>query len=226
MKILYAEDERQLSIAVAEILKIHSYEVDAVYDGEQAWNHLQSSYYDAAVLDIMMPKMDGIQVMKAMRQNKIYVPVLMLTAKSTLEDRVEGLAMGADDYLVKPFAMKELLARLDAVIRRSAEYKDSVLNCGNISLNCETDELRSDSGSLRLSCKERELLALFIKRENFAFEPQEINKIIWNKEQSEKTVKLYISYLKNKLNQIHANVNVNQNQKGYFIGRVDHHEET
>lgn len=218
MRILYAEDERQLSMAVTEILKIENYEVDTVYDGAEAWEHLQSGYYDAAILDIMMPKMDGIQVLEAMRQNDIYIPVLMLTAKTTTEDRIEGLTVGADDYLGKPFAMKEMIARLNSMIRRNVKYKNSVLICGNISLNCETNELKSDNGSLRLSGKEGELLALFMKHRGYAFAPQKIIEMLWDNQQSENTVILYISYLKNKLNQIHSDVNINLNKEGYFIG--------
>ncbi len=217
MKILYAEDERQLSMAVAEILKMEGFEVTKVYDGEEAWESLQSEYYDAVILDIMMPKMSGIQVLELMRRHEMYTPVLMLTAKSTIEDRVEGLAVGADDYLGKPFAVKELIARLQSIIRRNIEYKNVVLRYSNISLDCDTNELKSDKGSLRLSGKESELLALFMKQEKSVFTIDEINDLLWKREQDESTVILYISYLKNKLSQIHAKIGIQQNEKGYFL---------
>lgn len=217
MKILYAEDERQLSMAVTEILKMENYEVDAVYDGEEAENHLKSNYYDAAILDIMMPKVDGIQVLEYMRRQEIYTPVLMLTAKNATEDRIEGLTIGADDYLGKPFVMKELLARLNSLIRRNGTYRNSVLKCGNISLDLTTDELKSHQGSLRLSSKESELLALFMKQNGYLFTPSKINEILWNNEQDENTVILYISYLKNKLSQIHADSEIRNYEKGYVM---------
>lgn len=216
MKILYAEDEPQLSMAVTEILKIENYDVDAVYDGDAALHHLKSGYYDAAVLDIMMPKKDGMQVLMEMRKNKIYTPVLMLTAKTSLENRIEGLTTGADDYLGKPFAMKELIARLGSIIRRNETYKDTVLKYGNISLDCKTFALKSDNSSLQLSSKECELLALFMKQPEYPFSSQRINEIVWNGEQDENTVKLYISYLRNKLLQIQAEETICQNKKGHY----------
>ncbi len=221
MKILYAEDERQLSMAVAEILKMEGYEVIKVYDGETAWEKIQSEYYDAVILDIMMPKMSGIQVLELMRHHEIYIPVLMLTAKSTIEDRVEGLAVGADDYLGKPFAIKELIARLNSIIRRNIKYKNSILKYGNIFLDCDTNELKSNKGSLRLSSKESELLALFIKQDGAIFTIDEMNDILWRHEQDKNTVILYISYLRNKLSQIHADMNIQQDEKGYFLGKEE-----
>lgn len=217
MKILYAEDEQQLSMAVTEILKMEGYEVDPVYDGQTAWEKIQNGYYDAVVLDIMMPKMDGIEVLSNIRSNEIFTPVLMLTAKTAIEDKIEGLSMGADDYLSKPFAMKELIARINSMIRRTVRYKHTVLKHSNISLNCETAELKTEVGSLRLSNKESELLTLFIKQNGTCFSIQKINEILWDSQQSESTVILYISYLQNKLNQIHSLVNILQNNDGYFM---------
>ena len=226
MKILYAEDERQLSMAVSEILKMEGYEVVEACDGAQAWERLQTEYYDAVILDIMMPRMSGIQVLELMRYHEIYTPVLMLTAKATIEDRVEGFSVGADDYLGKPFAVKELIARLNSIIRRNIKYKNSILKCGNISLDCDTNELKSDKGSLRLSGKESELLVLFMKQEEYIFTIDEMNNILWNHEQDENTVTLYISYLRNKLSQIHADVNIYQDEKGYFLGRGERYEKS
>lgn len=218
MRILYAEDERQLSIAIAEILKLENYEVDAVYDGAEAWAHLQANYYDAVILDIMMPHMDGIEVIKLMRRQNNYTPVLMLTAKNTTEDRIEGLSIGADDYLGKPFAAKELLARLNSMLRRSMKYKNSFLTLGNIMLDCSTNELKSDRGSLRLSGREGDLLAMLIKNHSHTVTPQAISELLGDADKNESTVKLYISYLKNKLEQLHADVNLFESPQGYQIG--------
>lgn len=226
MKILYAEDERQLSMAVTEILKMEGYEVDAVHDGAKAWERLQTGCYDAAILDIMMPEMSGTQVLALMRSRKIYIPVLMLTAKSTTDDRIEGLSAGADDYLGKPFAMKELIARLHAVIRRNVKYRDFLLQFSNITLDRSSNELKSDRGSLRLSSKESELLALFMKQGDYAFTVDELSKLLWDGEQDDSAVTLYLSYLKNKLEQIHAAVNIYRNENGYFLGKGTAYEKS
>lgn len=217
MKILYAEDERQLSVAVAEILKMEGYEVDGVYDGKTAWERIQSGYYDAVILDVMMPEMDGIEVLAQMRGHKIYTPVLMLTAKATVSDRVEGLSVGADDYLGKPFSMKELTARLSSMIRRNVEYKDRTLQCGNVTLDCVTGELKSDKGSLRLSGKESALLALFMKREGDLFTVEEIREVLQSGQRDESAARLYVSYLRNKLGQLQADLTIDQDGTGYRL---------
>ena len=158
MKVLYAEDERQLSVAVAEILKMEGFEVTAVYDGGQALDALEKDFFDAVILDIMMPVADGMEVLRRMRENGDHTAVLMLTAKATLNDRISGLTSGADDYLAKPFAMKELVARLNSLIRRNSDYRHSVVKFSNIELDSNTCELKSDKGSLRLNNTEAELL--------------------------------------------------------------------
>ena len=151
MKVLYAEDERQLSVAVTEILKMEGFEVTPVYDGQEALDMLDKDYFDVVVLDIMMPKKDGIEVLESMRRSGNYTAVLMLTAKATVDDRITGLSSGADDYLAKPFAMKELVARLNSLIRRNSSYRHSTVKLSNIELDSNTCELRSDKGSLRLN---------------------------------------------------------------------------
>ncbi len=162
MKVLYAEDERQLSVAVAEILKMEGFEVTAVYDGGQALDALEKDFFDAVILDIMMPVADGMEVLRRMRENGDHTAVLMLTAKATLNDRISGLTSGADDYLAKPFAMKELVARLNSLIRRNSDYRHSVVKFSNIELDSNTCELKSDKGSLRLNNTEAELLTFLI----------------------------------------------------------------
>ena len=208
MKVLYAEDERQLSVAVVEILKMEGFDVTPVYDGEEALEALDKDYFDAVVLDIMMPKKDGIEVLEAMRQNGNHTCVLMLTAKATLDDRITGLSTGADDYLSKPFAMKELVARLQSLIRRNNDYRHSVIKYANIELNSNTCELRSDKGSLRLNNPEAELLTYLVRNVGRIFSAEEINEAVWNGKESPEKAELYLYYLKNKLRQIHADVAV------------------
>ena len=208
MKVLYAEDELQLSTAVTEILKMEGFDVTPVYNGKQAVDALKNEYYDAVVLDIMMPVMDGIEVLKYMRENGNNTSVLMLTAKSTVDDRITGLSEGADDYLAKPFAMKELVARLNSLIRRNVDYRYSSFKTANIVLDSNTGELKSDKGSLRLNNIESELLTHFIRNIGVFYTAEQINEQVWNHKESAEKAELYIYYLKNKLRQIHSDVNI------------------
>ena len=170
MKILYAEDELGLSMAVAEVLKMEGFEVTSVMDGLSADEILQKEHFDMVVLDIMMPGMEGTQVAENMRKRSDYTPVLLLTAKAETEDRIDGLNKGADDYLAKPFAMGELVARVKAMIRRNRDYQQTVLNLANVTLDLESNELSARSGSLILSVKEAKLLALFLEKESYRLE--------------------------------------------------------
>ena len=218
MKVLYAEDELQLSSAVTEILKMEGFEVTSVYDGEQALEALKKEYYDAVVLDIMMPKKDGIEVLTEMRRDGDHTSVLMLTAKATVDDRIAGLSVGADDYLSKPFAMKELVARLNSLIRRNSDYRYSVLKYANIELDSNSCELKSDKGSLRLNNTEAELLSFFIRNIGCFFTAEQINDQVWGGRESAEKAELYIYYLKNKLRQIHSDVSVLISGETYALG--------
>ena len=208
MKVLYAEDERQLSVAVTEILKMEGFEVTPVYDGQEALDALGKDYFDVVVLDIMMPKKDGIEVLESMRRSGNYTAVLMLTAKATVDDRITGLSSGADDYLAKPFAMKELIARLNSLIRRNSSYRHSTVKLSNIELDSNTCELKSDKGSLRLNNPEAEVLTFLIRHVGEVFSAVQINEQVWQGKESPEKAELYVFYLKNKLRQIHSNVNV------------------
>lgn len=208
MKVLYAEDERQLSVAVTEIFKMEGFEVTPVYDGQEALDALGKDYFDVVVLDIMMPKKDGIEVLEAMRSSGNYTAVLMLTAKATVDDRITGLSSGADDYLAKPFAMKELVARLNSLIRRNSSYRHSTVKLSNIELDSNTCELRSDKGSLRLNNPEAEVLTFLIRHVGEVFSADQINEQVWQGKESPEKAELYVFYLKNKLRQIHSKVNV------------------
>ena len=208
MKVLYAEDERQLSVAVTEILKMEGFEVTPVYDGQEALDALGKDYFDVVVLDIMMPKKDGIEVLESMRRSGNYTAVLMLTAKATVDDRITGLSSGADDYLAKPFAMKELVARLNSLIRRNSSYRHSTVKLSNIELDSNTCELRSDKGSLRLNNPEAEVLTFLIRHVGEVYTAEQINEQVWQGKESPEKAELYVFYLKNKLRQIHSKVNV------------------
>ena len=203
MRLLLAEDTRDLNKAVTAILTRSGYDVDPVFDGQAAYDSIIANGYDAVILDIMMPKMDGLTVLREIRSRNVNVPVLMLTAKSEIDDRVEGLSAGADDYLPKPFAMKELLARITAITRRRTSYDPVCLGYGDFSLNGETLELRSEN-SVRLSLKEYELLRLFISNSGKVLSDRFIIEHIWNSEPNAglDTVYLYVSYLRRKLGQI------------------------
>lgn len=135
MKLLYAEDEESMAEAVTDILVFHKYQVDTVYDGEEALEYARNEQYDGIILDIMMPKRSGLEVLEAIRKDSCRTPVLLLTAKAEVEDRIKGLDMGADDYLPKPFVMGELLTRVRAMLRRREEFTPDILTCGNWSLS-------------------------------------------------------------------------------------------
>lgn len=135
MKLFYAEDEESMAEAVTDILVFHKYQVDTVYDGEEALEYARNEQYDGIILDIMMPKRSGLEVLEAIRKDGCRTPVLLLTAKAEVEDRIKGLDMGADDYLPKPFVMGELLARVRAMLRRREEFTPDILTCGNLSLS-------------------------------------------------------------------------------------------
>ena len=153
MRLLLAEDERELSQALVAILTHSNYSVDAVYDGREALTYLENGNYDGAILDIMMPKMDGLAVLRRIREQGNAIPVLLLTAKAEVDDRVAGLDCGADDYVTKPFATKELLARIRAMTRRQAELTSSVLKFANLSLDRAGYEMSTEKGTFRLANK-------------------------------------------------------------------------
>ena len=165
MKLLLAEDEPSLSRAVQVLLERNGYSVDPVFDGETALDAISNGIYDAAILDIMMPKKDGLEVLKAVRQAGNRIPVLLLTAKAEVDDKVLGLDTGANDYLTKPFSVQELLARIRAMLRtQSIDRESATLSRGNISLNRTTFEVTSSTGSFRLINKEFQMLEMLLAR--------------------------------------------------------------
>lgn len=158
MKLLYAEDERTLSEAVADILTYHNYIVDAVYNGEDAYDYAVSGDYDGIILDIMMPKRDGLDVLSALRKSGCKTPVLLLTAKTQVSDRIRGLNSGADDYLPKPFAMGELLARVRAMLRRREEFHPDLLSFGDLTLNVQSGILSCNNMEFALPKQEYRMM--------------------------------------------------------------------
>ena len=203
MKILLAEDTKDLNRALCAILKHEGYDVDAAFDGEEVMDFIERDSYDCLVLDIMMPKKDGIQALTEIRAKNIITPVLMLTAKSEIDDRVAGLDAGADDYLTKPFAMKELLARVRALTRRKTEYGTNDLRYNDVLLYAQTFELASEN-SVRLSVKEFELMQQLMLNKDRSVSVDYILNNVWSREPDAQTdtVVLYVSYLKRKLRAI------------------------
>jgi DNA-binding response OmpR family regulator len=210
MRLLLAEDEHELSNALVAILKHNKYSVDAVYDGEEALEYLEADNYDGVILDIMMPKVDGLEVLRQLRQNGNKIPVLMLTAKSEIDDRVKGLDFGADDYLTKPFATKELLARIRSITRRQSDLTDSLLTMGNTTLNRLTFELSSEKETISLSNKEFQIMELFMANQKQYFPAERMIERIWgfDTEADISVVWVYISNLRKKMMEIESNIQI------------------
>ena len=223
MRILLAEDEKALSKAIVKIIEKNNYSVDAVYNGEDALAYLEAGNYDAAVLDIMMPKMDGITVLKRLRAAGNTLPVLMLTAKAEIEDRVLGLDSGANDYLPKPFDTRELLARLRS-ITRSRTQPDSKLTVGNVTLDRASFELSSPSGSFRLANKEYQLMEYLMSNPRRLLSTEQFMDKVWGYESDAEinVVWVYISYLRKKLTALGANIQIKSSRNaGYSLEDCD-----
>lgn len=222
MRILLADDEVSLARALVHILENNNFSAEAVYNGEDALAYLESGCYDAAILDVMMPKMDGIQVLKKIREKGITVPVLMLTAKSEIEDKVEGLDSGANDYLTKPFDTRELLARLRA-ITRSVQIADTKLSFGNITLDRANFTLSSPNGNFRLANKEFQMMELFISNPQNLLSTGRLMEKIWGYETNSEinVVWVYISYLRKKLTALKADVHIKSyRNSGYSLEKI------
>lgn len=220
MRLLLAEDEKELSRALVTILKHNHYSVDAVYNGKEALDYLAVGDYDGVLLDIMMPEIDGITVLKTIRAAGNNVPVLLLTAKSEIDDRVEGLDSGADDYLTKPFAMRELLARIRAMTRRKKEQIASVLTFGDIRLNGITFEVSTKTASVRLANKEFQILEMLMEHPKQVISSEQMIEKIWgfDSEIELNTVWVYLSNLRKKLTLIHAKIQIRAARNlGYFL---------
>ena len=210
MRLLLAEDEKEMSNAVVAVLKHERYSVDAVYDGQEALDYLETELYDAAILDIMMPKLDGVSVVKKVRAAGNDVPILLLTAKSEVDDRVAGLDAGADDYLTKPFAMKELLARIRSITRRQGEVADNDLSFGNLTLNRSAYLISAPGGELKLANKEYQMLEMLMMSPHRIISADQFMDKIWgyDTDTEQNVVWVYISNLRKKLASIGADVGI------------------
>lgn len=210
MRLLLAEDERSLSKALAAILEGNHYSVDAVYDGLEALAYLDAGNYDALILDIMMPKLSGLSVLRRLRAKGSQIPVLMLTAKSEVEDKVLGLDSGANDYLAKPFATRELLARIRAMTRSRTVQGDVMLQAGNITLNFASFELSSPHGSLRLPNKEYQMLEMLLRTPASLISAERFLEVVWGYDSDVETnvVWVHISRLRKKLTELQADVEI------------------
>lgn len=218
MKVLFAEDEADLQDVVTEFLKYQGYHVTAVNNGAQAVEKAKEDAFDAIVLDVMMPVMDGVTAIKKIRELGNTSPAIFLTAKSQVEDRIEGLDAGADDYLTKPFSMEELSARLRALYRRKRDYKIRKLTFGNMELDTEQSELKAVN-SISLSQKEMKLLGCFIDHANERVSVDEIIKEVWDDDANGDVVVMYVSFLRGKLQSVQANVTIDGDRDTSFCIR-------
>ena len=220
MRLLLAEDEKSLSRALCAILAKNNYSVEAVYDGQDALDYLLSGEYDCAILDVMMPKMDGFTVLRKIREKNITIPVMVLTAKSEVDDKVEGLDLGANDYLTKPFESRELLARLRAITRTISTSTDNSLRFGNIVLDRGTFELSGPSGSVRLAAKEYQMMEYLMSNPGALISTERFMEKVWGLDSDAdiNVVWTNLSYLRKKLASIGSDVKIKAaRNSGYFL---------
>ncbi len=210
MKLLYAEDEPALSEAVIDILTYHNYSVDAVYDGADALDYARSGQYDGIILDVMMPRLSGLEVLRRLREEGCRTPVLLLTARAEVEDRIQGLDLGADDYLAKPFAMGELLARVRAMLRRREAFTPNLLRCGDLTLNQQSGELSRGEKSVVLPRLEYRLMELLMLNRGICLSTEDMPVKVWGYDTDADigVVWGYISYLRKRLSALGSAVEI------------------
>lgn len=210
MKLLLAEDERDLADALTVLLERNKYTVDTVYNGRDAYEYASTGEYDGVILDIMMPQLTGLQVVTRLREDGVTTPVMLLTAKGQKDDRITGFDAGADDYLPKPFATDELLARIRALLRRSGDYKSTVLSVGTLSLDCGSGVLSDTGGSARLSGGEFQIMELFMRSPSMIISADRIIERVWGWESDTEvcSVWVHISNLRKKLRSIGSAVEI------------------
>lgn len=222
MKLLLIEDERNLSDALVHILKKEKYQVDAAYDGEDGYDMASTGIYDVIILDLMLPKMDGIEVLKSLREAQVATPVLVLSALNTTVDKVKGLDAGADDYLAKPFLPEELLARIRALLRRKTDsINEDILTYGDITLNISSYELSKGAKSVKVSLKECEIMKYLLSRPKFVVTKDELIIKIWGYDSDAEynNIEVYISFLRKKLSFIGAKTEITTVRGvGYRLG--------
>lgn len=224
MRLLLAEDEKELSQALVAVLKHNNYSVDAVYNGQDALDYLEGQEYDGAILDIMMPKMDGLTVLSKIREQGNHVPVLLLTAKTQVDDRVLGLDAGADDYLGKPFAMKELLARIRAITRRQSVVSANTLSYGNVALDRTSYELCVGSERIRLANKDFQMMEMLLTNPGQVISTERFMEKVWGYDSDTEinVVWVYLSNLRKKLTHLHADIEIKSIRNlGYSLEKVE-----
>lgn len=203
MRLLIAEDEKDLNQIITGRLKAEHYSVDACFDGKEALEYLESAEYDAVILDIMMPVMDGLSVLRKMRQRNDHTPVLLLTAKDSVEDRVKGLDAGANDYLVKPFAFEELLARIRVLLRRPSEASGSCCQISDLEVHMDTRQVKRGGREIKLSGKEFALLRYMVQNEGIVLSRDRLEEHLWNFDYAggSNVIDVYIRYLRKKIDE-------------------------
>lgn len=216
MRILLAEDEAQLNRVILAALEHDGYQVDSVFNGQEALNLANQNTYNVIILDIMMPIMTGLEALKEIRATGNTTHVIMLTAMAEIDDRVTGLDAGADDYLTKPFSLKELLARLRSMARRADNYSPVQLQIGNTELRLDEQELRA-SNSIRLAGKELKLLQYFMQNSDKELSRRQILERVWSDEETDQELAfIYVSYLRQKLKSVHSNLEILGDEAGPF----------
>ena len=211
MRLLLVEDEKQLSEALQQILIKNNYSVDAVFNGEDGLDYGLTDVYDVIILDIMLPKLNGLQVLKMLRNKKISTPVILLTAKGSIEDKILGLDSGADDYLPKPFSPEELLARLRALTRRNGDFiNENILEFSDIRLNLSTYEMEVRDNSITLTLKEFDILKYFLQRPKIVVSKDDLISKLWgfDSDIEHNNIEVYISFLRKKLSYVESNVKI------------------
>lgn len=223
MRLLVADDERDIAKVLTALFEHNGYSVDVVYDGKDAYDYASAGDYDGLVLDIMMPGMDGLEVLKKLRLDEVKTPVLLLTAKGDVDDRVNGLDAGADDYLPKPFAASELLARVRAMLRRKEQYHTDVMEFEGLKLDISTFELGFDSKNMRLVSKEFQMMQLLIQSPGSVISTNQFMERIWgwDSEVEVSVVWVYISNLRKKIDKLGAPVSIRAVRGvGYCLERI------
>ena len=225
MRLLIAEDELDLAEALTAFFEKNQYTVDAVHDGEAAYDYASTNEYDAVILDILMPKMDGIQVLKRLRDAGISTPIMMLTAKAEKDDRIAGFDAGADDYLPKPFSPDELLARVRAMLRRKGDYKPTVLLFGDLSMDCAAGTIQCGDRIERLSGREYQIMEMFMRSPRIIISAERIMERVWgwNSEAEVNVVWVHISNLRKKLKAVGSSVTIRASRGlGYALVEDGH----
>ncbi len=220
MKILLVDDEKQLTDALSAVLIKNKYNVDVANNGEDGLEYALTGLYDAIVLDIMLPYIDGYEILKRVRSKKITTPIIMLSAKSDVNNKIMGLDYGADDYLSKPFDTDELLARLKAITRRKGEIADNILTFGDLSLNCNSHELIKGTQSISLGLKEYEIMEILLKNTSSLISKEFFITKVWGYDSDVEynTIEVYISFLRRKLQSLNSIVKIKSSRgSGYKL---------